>query len=95
MKITSQNGVLTIALGSECTIAMAEADTEKLKTYVSGTLNRIELKAQAVEEIDTAYLQIPLSLKAAADKIGIPFSVSELSPEFERVCNLYGVNLNG
>ncbi|OQX27266.1 MAG: hypothetical protein BWK80_06190 [Desulfobacteraceae bacterium IS3] len=91
MNIRTENGTLLIDLPSECTIVKTEADTEKLRSFVSEELKKIELNAEAVEEIDTAYFQMLLSLKATAAHHKIPFSVSGMSHEIRKVEELYGV----
>ena len=94
MKATIQDKILTIALPYECLISNVEADTDKIRPLISRELKKIEVQSEAVEEADTAYLQLLLSLKATADHQKVLLSVSGISPELERVCGLYGVMLD-
>lgn len=91
MKTLDKEGVLTVTLNSECTIANAEAHTRQIRSLVSDETAQIEVRANAVEEMDTAYFQMILSLKATADTRKIPFEMTEASSEILRLCELYGV----
>ncbi len=94
MKIRDEQGVLVVILDSECTIAKAEAHTHQLRSLISDKTGRIEVRAGAAEEMDTAYFQMLLSLKATADTRKIPFEMPEASSEILRLCELYGVTLS-
>jgi len=92
MNIRTENGTLRIDLPSECTIVKTEEHTETLRSFfASEKLKKVELNAEAVEEIDTAYFQMLLSLKATAAHEGIPFLISGMSHEIQKVEELYGV----
>lgn len=91
MKADTKNNILSIELSSECTILYVEADTEKISSLVSDDLKQIDILAREVEDMDTAYLQMLLSLRAFADREKIVFHVSEISPQVQRICELYGV----
>ncbi len=93
MNIKNKNKKLIITLASESVISDAEADLQKLIKAFTGDIKKIELHAKSVEVIDTAYFQILLSLKNTAEKRQIPFAVSDISPEIQEVCELYGMNL--
>jgi len=84
---------LILTLPPECTIAKSEADTDRIRAMISGDIKQIELRTEAVKEMDTAYLQMLLSLKTTAERKGIPFPVSGVSAEIKRVCELYGVEI--
>ncbi|QTA88059.1 STAS domain-containing protein [Desulfonema magnum] len=90
MKTNIQDGTLTIILPPDCTIPRAESDTDKIRPLVSDDIRKIEVQAKSVEEMDTAYIQILLSLKTTADHMKIPFRISEMSPEVLRVSELHG-----
>ncbi len=92
MNVRTENSILLIDLPSECTIVKTEADIKTLRSCLaSEELKKIELNAEAVEEIDTAYFQMLLSLKATAEHQGIPFSISGMSQEIRKIEELYGV----
>ncbi|MDM8514826.1 STAS domain-containing protein [Desulfobacterales bacterium HSG16] len=91
MKADTKEKILSIELSSECTIVCAEADTEKISSLVSNDLEQIDILARGVEDMDTAYLQMLLSLRAFADREKISFHVSEISPQAQKLCELYGV----
>jgi anti-anti-sigma regulatory factor len=82
---------LILTLPPECTIAKAEVDTDRIRAMISGDIKQIEVHTEAVKEIDTAYLQMLLSLRITADRQGISFMISRCCTEIKRVCELYGV----
>ncbi len=93
MNIRNEDGRLILTLPPECTIVKAEADTDRIRAVISEDIKQIELDTDAVKEMDTAYLQILLSLKTTAERKGIPFLVSGGSAEIRRVCELYGAEI--
>ena len=93
MKTETEAGALIITLPSECTISHTEAHLKKIRSGLSEKPERIEIRADGAETVDTAYLQLILSLKASAEKWEIPFSVSENDSEIRRVSELYGIEL--
>lgn len=86
----SEDGDLSITLPSECTIADVEAHADKLRSQISG-VRRVELNAKALEEIDTAYLQLLLSLRSTLDERDIDFSLADLSDVLDEALKLYGM----
>ncbi len=86
----SEDGTLKITLLSECTIADVEAHADRLRSQIGG-VERVELNAQALEEIDTAYLQLLLSLKATMDEMDARFSLAGLSSVLDEALKLYGI----
>jgi anti-anti-sigma regulatory factor len=92
MNITKENGTLFIDLPSECTIVKTEEHIKMLRSFfMPAELKKVELNAEAVEEIDTAYFQMLLSLKATAEHHKIPLSVSGMSHEVQKTEELYGL----
>lgn len=91
--IEANKDALKIRLPVECVIAETEALMSALKHALSNSPQAIELSAGRAKVFDTAYLQLILSLKAAAARRDIPFDVVNMSPEVERVCGLYGVEI--
>ncbi len=85
-----ENGTLRIILPSECAITDVEADTDRLRSQMGG-VNCVELNAEALEEIDTAYLQMLLSLKTTLDGAEIPLNLSGLCDALDEVLRLYGI----
>jgi len=92
MNIKNRNKKLIITLASESVISDAEADLQKLIKAFTGDIKKIEINTKATDVIDTAYFQILLSLKNTAEQKQIPFAVSDISPEMQEVCELYGMN---
>ncbi len=88
-----ETSVMILTLPSDCTIAKVEAETENIRSQLKSA-GRIELNAERVEEIDTSYLQVLLSLKKTAEARGIVFSASGMSDAILRACELYGVTLS-
>ena len=86
----SGDGTLRITLPCECTIADVEAHTDRLRSQIGG-VERVELEAEALEEIDTAYLQLMLSLKSTLDEVNIPFSLSGSCSALDEALRLYGM----
>lgn len=86
----SEDGTLRITLHSQCTIADVEAHTDRLRSQIEG-VERVELNAEALEEIDTAYLQLLLSLEATLDEMDVHFSLSGLSSVLDEALSLYGI----
>jgi anti-anti-sigma regulatory factor len=86
----SEDRTLRITLPSECTIADVEAHTDRLRSQIGG-VERIELNAEALEEIDTAYLQLLLSMKATLDEMDVHFCLSGLCTVLDEALRLYGV----
>lgn len=90
---TRKNGTTwSVRLGEECTIVDVEVHADKLRAMPDG-LKKIVLHAGDVAEIDTAYLQALLSLKATAGDGGIDFQVRSASEAVERICRLYNIAL--
>lgn len=93
MKKNKQKNTLTVSLSSACTIAEVEADFDTIRSLPE-EIETINIKAGAVEEVDTAYLQLLLSIKQTAQERGILFRVKEASDEISDICSLYGVEFN-
>jgi len=92
MKIDTENGRLTITLPSVCTIAETEADADKLRTFFKDP-EEIILHAETVEEMDTAYFQLLMSLKTKAYHKSVPFSIQGMPPAVREIISLYGQEL--
>lgn len=88
--IRTEKGAMIVVLPVEGTITEAEAATDEIRSRLDGAV-RIEVQAEALRMIDTAYLQMVLSLKRTADEWGVPFSVSGISDALRAACELYGV----
>jgi len=93
VNIRNEEGRLILTLPPECTIVKAEADTDRIRSLISGDIKQIELHTEAVKEIDTAYIQMLLSLRITADRQGIPLIISKCCAEIKRVCELYGAEI--
>jgi len=92
MKLKKNKTRMIITLERECTIAEVEADTEKLQPLLNGIKN-IEVNARDVEEMDTAYFQLLLSLMISSNESGAKFLISEMSETVRGIFNLYGVDI--
>jgi hypothetical protein len=90
MIIEKEENATIFVLASECTIADVEADTDKIRALINTRPGRIEVRAGSLEEIDTAYLQLLLSLASTAEHWDIPFSVSNTPVALRKACALYG-----
>lgn len=82
-----------IELPQECTIVKAGTDRDKIGNFISEDIEAIELQIESVKGMDTAYLQLLLSLKITAEQKGIPFLITGCSAEIGRVCELYGTEI--
>jgi anti-anti-sigma regulatory factor len=91
MEINLTDTVMVADTPAECTIAEAEATADRLR-QLSKNLTRIVIRAEKTQEIDTAYFQILVALKAFADQQRIP-CVMEMSPAVNEMCQLYGIDL--
>jgi anti-anti-sigma regulatory factor len=76
---------------AECTIVEAEASADRLRR-LSKNLTKIIVRAEKIQEIDTAYFQILVALKTFADQQHIPCTMG-LSPAVNDMCLLYGIEL--
>jgi ABC-type transporter Mla MlaB component len=90
MIIEKEENATILVLASECIIADVEADTDKIRALINTRPGRIEVQAGSLEEIDTAYLQLLLSLVSTAEHWDIPFSVSNTPVALRKACALYG-----
>ncbi len=94
MIIKTKNQIAHIILDSECVISKAEADLEKLKSVFSHKISQIELDTSAVQEMDTAYFQLLLSLKATADQHNIHLIFQGNSDKIQEIGELYGIGVD-
>jgi hypothetical protein len=91
MEIDITDSVMIARTPAECTIAEAEATVDRLR-QLSKNLTRIVVRAEKIQEIDTAYFQVLVALKAFADQQRIPCEM-EMSPAVNDMCQLYGIDL--
>jgi anti-anti-sigma regulatory factor len=89
MIIKKQNRHLLITLPQDCTIGKVETDADKLRTKLRG-IKSIDLSADSVEEMDTAYFQLLLSLVSTAEVHGIEIQVSHRSEVLDNIMIIYG-----
>lgn len=83
---------MTLTLPSACTIAEVEAASDKLRG-IPEEVASLEIDASNVEEMDTAFFQLLLALKATMDVRRGVFALKAVSPEVCGLCELYGVQL--
>lgn len=94
MLIEGGNGVIRVALVGECTIAEVEADADKLRSrFAQSRIDGVEVSVKGLKELDTAYFQLILSLRASAHELGTPFSWLDESNLLAETAELYGVEL--
>ena len=91
MEIDITDSVMIADTPAECTIVEAEATADRLR-QLSQNLTRIVVRAEKIQEIDTAYFQVLVALKTFADQRHIPCTMS-LSPAVDEMCQLYGIDL--
>jgi hypothetical protein len=91
MDIDIKDTVMVAETPIECTIVEAEATADRLR-QLSKDLSKIVVRAERIQEIDTAYFQVLVALKTFADQRRIP-CVMEISPAVNDMCQLYGINL--
>ena len=93
MIIEKNNDAKILVLPAECTIVEVEADADKIRSFINTRPGRVEVQAGSLEEIDTAYLQLLLSLASTAERWDIPFSVSNTPDALRKACALYGEDI--
>jgi anti-anti-sigma regulatory factor len=91
MEIDITDSIMIARMPAECTIVEAEATVDRLR-QLSENLTRIVVRAEKIQEIDTAYFQVLVALKSFADQQRIPCTM-ELSPAVNDICQLYGIDL--
>ncbi len=94
IKVARKGNVLSMSLSEESTIVCVEADTRLLREKLTKHKNvrRVEVDGARVEEMDTAYLQLLVSLSLTAEMKGIEFLVSRPSERFRELAVLYGLS---
>jgi ABC-type transporter Mla MlaB component len=90
MIIEQQDGRVIVTLPPVCTIAEVETGADRIRR-LSEVLTTLEIRADAVQEMDTAYLQLLLALKATAEQRAGVLTLQGISPEVTALCDLYGV----
>jgi len=93
MIIEKEQDTTILVLASECTIADVEADADKIRSLINTHPGRIEVQAGPLEEIDTAYLQLLLSLASTAEHWDIPLSFVNTPDALKKACELYGEDI--
>lgn len=92
MNIDRQDGRMILTLPGTCTIAEVEAAADKLRS-MPDDVTALKIDAAGVSEMDTAFFQLLLSLKATMEIRGKPFQMSAESSEVRGLYELYGVRL--
>ncbi|MBF0232244.1 MAG: hypothetical protein HQK65_04300 [Desulfamplus sp.] len=90
MKLSTKGKILTITLGSECSIIDVEEHTDSIRV-LPDNIKQIHLKTNDIVEIDTAYLQCIYALKKEAEEKNIAMQIIGKSKVFEHTCRLYGL----
>jgi anti-anti-sigma regulatory factor len=86
----TEDGGLNIVLAPECTIAEVETDADRCRGHLE-ELTEIRINSDLLEEIDTAYLQFLMSLKATAEQLGIPFTLCGKTETLDKAMDLFGI----
>ena len=94
IKAARKGDVLSMSLSAESTIAFVEADTRLLREKLAKHKNvrKVEVNGARVEEMDTAYLQLLVSLSLTAEMKGIEFLISRPSERLRELAALYGLS---
>lgn len=92
MKTRAQKGKWTITLQPECAIADVGNDLGKLRR-IPKSVNMMEIDADNAEEMDTAYFQMLLSLRASAAERDIALKLKNRTPLLDEISDLYGLGL--
>jgi len=81
INMRKKGSLLSMRLPEESTIVSVEADTGLLKKKLANIegVSRIEVDGASVEEMDTSYLQLMVSLSLTARMKGIEFLISRPS----------------
>ena len=93
MIIEKKDNTLIITLDEDCTIINVEADYDKIRGCALET-DGIEVIAVQVQEMDTAYFQLLLSIRATAVKNNISFRISNTAGPVREIEAVYGIFLN-
>ncbi len=85
-----------MVLSPESTIVDVEEDADRVRTFLSGggKFGKITIDANKVERIDTAYLQLLLSVVASAHETDTELVLKQGSHAVQRLLKLYGISLN-
>ena len=91
MRVDKKGNELFIELGSECLIDVVEEDLAKLKAKTTKNMKSIVIIASEVKEMDTAYLQLLLSMIKTADIKGADIAFDGMSDSLIETFKLYNV----
>jgi ABC-type transporter Mla MlaB component len=95
MELKREGERLTLYLSNSATIFSIEEDFLKINDeLVSNNLKFIEINTSQLEEIDTAYLQLILSIINTTDGI-FDLEITGDSESFSEILDLYGIKLGG
>ena len=94
INVRRKQNSLYVRLSKESTIACVEADARLLREKLATCkhVRTIEVDGAGVDEMDTAYLQLLVSLGLTGEMKGIEFLVSRPSERFRELAALYGLS---
>ncbi len=95
INVRRKGSLLSVRLAEESTIVCVEADARLLKEKLAsiGDVRKIEVEGARVDEMDTSYLQLLVSLSRTAEMKGIEFLISRPSERFSELAELYGLKI--
>lgn len=95
MEITKIDTVLNIECPVEAGICQVESDSVELCQTLNDIagINKVRIDARKCEVIDTAYLQLLLSLTVSLQRQSIALEIQGMSNSFETLYKLYGITL--
>lgn len=95
MELKREEERLTLYLPNSANIFNVEEDFLRINDeLVSNNLKSIEINTAQLEEIDTAYLQLILSIINTVDDI-FDLEITGDSKSFNEILDLYGIELGG
>lgn len=90
MIVESEGGIITINLEPECTIASVEVDRDKIRPLLDDA-EKVSIIADKVEEIDTAYLQLILSIMETSHEWGFGCELKDSSDQVKEIFEIYSI----
>lgn len=97
MRIQQEGVTLHITLEPCCAIMFVEEHTALVQqTFAEASdFNRVVMDCSDIEEIDTAYLQLLLVIRAETLRRGASFSPVGVTAPLRDIMSCYGINTTG
>ncbi len=84
---------MKIFLGKQCTIRQLSGQKEKLKNVLSVKRKKITFEVSELEKIDTAFLQVLLSVIESCRINGIKYEIQGKSKALDSILECYGFTI--